>query len=41
MDNIKANQTQKMDGLVLLSKIKDETIKLAFLILNIEVSLIN
>ena len=30
MDNIKANQTQKMDGLVLLSKIKDETIKLAF-----------
>lgn len=30
MDGIKANQKQKMDGLVLLSKIKDETIKLAF-----------
>ena len=30
MDNIKANQTQKMDGLELLSKIKNETIKLAF-----------
>lgn len=25
MDNIKANQTQKMDGLVLLSKIKDKS----------------
>lgn len=25
MDNIKANQTQKMDGLELLSKIKDKS----------------